>query len=323
MSNKSTGLIITVFATLIMAAGPASAQEPEAVVDDIVVTARRSGAPIWEVTRDGSTVLLVGEIGGVPEATPWSPAALEAATARSQRVMSGTGVRGSLSDVFRLIWRMRTLTRLPGDTTSGDYLQPEWQARLGAIEARVGEDYSRRSFLLTPGDLLEEGAGYGRDTTDDAGDVVRRAARKARVPVKSVEAAMRGSQLVEDLLSAPPQTRLVCMHAAIQAAEAGPEATLARGRAWTRFEVAEVMASPIQQALEQCWPWGDPSIGPELKTTWTAAIETALTETGVTMAVAPLGVLAEPGGVLDRLEAQGLTIEGPPWKAEAGDPAGT
>lgn len=309
--------LVSVFAAgLITASGvPVAAQEPaEAVVDDIVVTARRSGAPIWEVTRDGATVLLVGEIGGIPEATPWSAAALEAATARSQRVMSGTGVRASLSDIFRLVWRSRTLMRLPGDTTAADYLQPEWQARLEAIEARVDEDYGRKSFLLTPGDLLRDGAGYGRDTVDDAGDVVRRAAREARIPVRSVEPEMRGNQLVEDLLTAPPQTRLICMHSAIQAAEAGPEAVLARGRAWTRFQVAEVMASPIQQALEQCWPWGDPSIGPALKTAWTSAIETALTETGVTMAVAPLGVLAEAGGVLDRLEAQGAEIEGPEWK---------
>lgn len=292
----------------------AEPQEEATTLDEIVVLARRSGAPIWEVTRDGATVLLVGEISGVPEATPWSPAALEAATARSQRVMSGTGVKGSFSDILRLIWRSRTLTRLPNETTSADYLEPDWQARLDAIEARVDEDYSRKSFLLTAGDLLRDGTGYGRDTSDDAGDVVRRAARRARTPVTSVQAQMQGDQLVEDLLTAPPETRLVCMHAAIQAAEAGPPAVLARGQAWTRFQVAEVMASPIQQALEQCWPWGDPAIGPELKTAWTTAIQTALTETGVTMAVAPLGVLAEAGGVLDRLEAQGAEIEGPEWK---------
>ncbi len=316
---KRLGVVLSV-AALGLTATPAPAQTPpvEAVstLDDIIVTARRSGAPIWEVSRDGGTVILVGEISGVPEATPWSPLALEAATARSQRVMSGIGVRGSLSDVFRLVWRMRTLTRLPGETTSADYLEPEWQARLDAIETRIDEDYSRKSFLLTAGDLLRDGAGYGEDTTDDAGEVVRRAARKAGAPVRAVEAETRGDQMVEDLLAAPPQTRLACMHAAIRAAEAGPEATLARGRAWTRLQIAEVMASPIQQALEQCWPWGDPTLGPSLKTAWVTSIETALTEPGVTMAVAPLGLLAEPGGVLDRLEAQGAVIDGPAWKAD-------
>lgn len=316
MTRTWTGLILM---AALASAVPAAAQEADAQadqLDEIVVVARRSGAPLWEVTRDGGTVLLVGDIGGVPEATPWSPVSLEAATRRSQRVISGVGVRGSLSDVFRLIWRMRTLTRLPNDTTSADYLEPAWQARLDAIEARVDEDYSRQSFLLTPGDLLRDAAGYGRDTTDDAGDVVRRAARGGRTPIRAVEAETRGDQMIEDLLTAPPATRLACMHAAIQAAEAGPEAVLARGQAWTRLQVAAVMASPIQQALEQCWPWGDPALGPSLKTAWVAAIETALTEPGVTMAVAPLGLLAEPGGVLDQLEAEGLDVVGPPWKAE-------
>lgn len=311
---------IAVFAWLVAFATalPAGAQDAgEAVVDDIIVTARRSGAPIWEVTRDGATVLLVGEIVKVPEATPWSAAALEAATARSQRVMSGIGIRGSVSDLFRLMWRARTLTRLPNGTTSADHLPPEWQARLTALEARYDRDYSRDSFLIASSKLLRDDLRFNRDTADDAGDVVRRAAREARIPVRSVQGEVRGDALVEGLLTVPPSTQVPCMQAAIAAAEAGPEAVLARGRAWTRFEVAAVMASPVQQALEQCWPWGDPTLGPQLKTAWVTAIEGALTETGVTMAVAPLGLLAEPGGVLDRLESQGATIEGPEWKAGA------
>ena len=318
MATKSRLIGFAVLSMIVMSTPMlAHAQTPDDsvdTVDEIVVEARRSGAPIWEVTRDGATVLLVGEINGVPEATPWSASALEAATARSRRVMSGIGVQGSFRDLLRVMWRMRTLATLPGNTTSADYLEPQWQARLDAIETRVDEDYSRESFLFAAGNLLRDGAGYGRDTADDAGDVVRRAARKARVPVRSVEAETRGDKLVDDLLTAPPASRLPCIYAAIEAAEAGPEAVLARGRAWTRFEVTEVMKSPVQKALAVCWPWGDPELGPQLKTAWTSAIEEALTQTGVTMAVAPLGLLAESGGVLDRLESQGAVIEGPEWK---------
>lgn len=319
MATKSRLIGFAVLSVIVittpMLAQAQTVDESVDTVDEIVVEARRSGAPIWEVTRDGATVLLVGEINGVPEATPWSASALEAATARSRRVMSGIGVQGSFRDLLRVMWRMRTLATLPGNTTSADYLEPQWQARLDAIETRVDEDYSRESFLFAAGNLLRDGAGYGRDTADDAGDVVRRAARKSRVPVRSVEAETRGDKLVDDLLTAPPASRLPCMYAAIEAAEAGPEAVLARGRAWTRFEVTEVMKSPVQRALEVCWPWGDPELGPQLKTAWTSAIEEALAQTGVTMAVAPLGLLAESGGVLDRLEAQGAVIEGPEWKA--------
>ncbi|HUH23592.1 MAG TPA: TraB/GumN family protein, partial [Brevundimonas sp.] len=62
------------------------------------------------------------------------------------------------------------------------------------------------------------------------------------------------------------------------------------------------------------WPWGDPEIAPLLRRQWAEAVQTALGEAGVTMAVAQLRVLAEPDGVLDRLEAQGYEIEGPEWK---------
>ncbi|MNH59808.1 hypothetical protein D3C73_116830 [compost metagenome] len=75
------------------------------------------------------------------------------------------------------------------------------------------------------------------------------------------------------------------------------------------------MAQPLEQALGLCWPWGDPEIAPLLRRQWAEAVQTALGDPGVTMAVAQLRVLAEPDGVLDRLETQGYEIEGPAWKA--------
>ena len=52
-----------------------------------------------------------------------------------------------------------------------------------------------------------------------------------------------------------------------------------------------------------------------MRTLWAQATTRALTQAGVTLAVAPLRILAEPGGVLDQLEAQGLDPRGPEWKA--------
>ena len=49
---------------------------------------------------------------------------------------------------------------------------------------------------------------------------------------------------------------------------------------------------------------------------WRTATQTALAQPGVTMGVASLRILAEPGGVLDQLEAEGLDVRGPDWKAE-------
>ena len=321
-----TGVVAAICGVLALSAGVAgaAAQAPSAQtspaeaaseVEPIVVTARRSGAPMWTVTAGDSTVLLVGAIDGVPRSVAWRPDALEAATLRADRILLGTGVDGSLSDILRLIWRSRTLMRLPEGRTSADYLSPEWEARLDALEARYRVDHSRKSFLFSSRDLLTDQLDFDRDTADDAGDVVRRAARKARIPLQAVTGG-RGDQLVEDLLTAPPERLVPCMQAAIEATEAGAGPVQQRGEDWTRFRVRAVLDSPLEKALGRCWPWADPELAPLLYQQWTDAITTAMQEPRITLAVAPVRLLGETGGVLDRLEAEGFEIEGPVWRED-------
>ncbi|WP_333592605.1 TraB/GumN family protein [Brevundimonas sp.] len=299
----------------------ARAQTPDAdpslstdAVEDVIVAARRSGAPMWEITRGDATLILVGDLNGTPDDLDWRPDALEAATARVQRVMTPPAGRVSGSDFLRLIWRIRTIGTLPQGVDHADYLGADWNARLEAVMAdERNETWRRRSPVMLSFDLLKDRAGYRRGDRL-AGDAVRRAARKARIPVRSV-GFVRGDEIIESLIAQPPEAYAPCIRASIEAAEAGPDGFRARAEAWRRWRVAEVVASPLDRALFQCWPYGDPSIGPQLNGLWVEAIDGALNETGVTLAVAPLRLLAESGGVLDRLDAAGFEIVGPAWKA--------
>lgn len=298
---------------------PALAQEasapPVTTVDEIVVTARRTDAPIWEVTRGDSTLILVGAISGVPRDVEWRPEALEAAARRSQRILFPQEGRASVSDVLRLIWRIRTIARLPNGTTTADYLEPEVQARLETVMADQKNDKWRTESLMGLSmDLMSDKAGYERGRTRNATDVIRKVARDARIPVRPV-GTVRGDEIIDNLITAPPTTYAACLGTALSAAEAGPEGAAIRIAAWKARRVPEVMAQPLEQALGLCWPWGDPEIAPLLRRQWAEAVQTALGEPGVTMAVAQLRVLAEPEGVLDTLAGQGYEIEGPDWKA--------
>jgi TraB/PrgY/gumN family len=318
---KSVAVVLSAFALL--SAAPALAQNPAPTVetqatdrlDDIVVLARRSGAPMWTVTRGDSTLILVGAISGVPRDLSWRPDDLQAAAARADLVLTPQEGRASMTDLFRLIWRSRTVALLPGETTTADYLSADWQTRLDAVMAgERGEAWRRQSLLFLSIDLLRHKAGYSmRRDGPDAVDVVRRAARTARVTVRPI-GIVRGDEIVESLIASPPSAHLPCLQSAILAAEAGPEAARDRAEDWRALRVADVVASPIDAALNQCWPWGDPDIAPQLRQHWAAAIETALVAPGVTLGVAPIRLLAETGGVLDGLEARGLEIQGPVWK---------
>ncbi len=293
---------------------PAAAQDAASdSVEEVVVTARTSGAPIWTVRTETGVVLLVGEIRNVPKATPWYPDRLERAAGGAQRIILGTKAKVSPGDILRLIFAGGKLTKLPDERVAADYLDAKRLARLRAIEVRYGQDYDRRNFLITSFDLLSRRLAFSKDTGDDATDVVRKAARRADIATRPV-GEVRGEDMLDNLFAAAPETHLPCLDAAMAAAEIGPEIVTARGKAWTGFDVPGVMANPLETALGRCWPWTDNQLGAELRGQWVAALDEAVKQTGVTLAVVPIRVLAEEGGVLDQLQRRDLDISGPRWR---------
>ena len=310
------GLMTMLLAGAVAAASPAaSAVDPSAADqanDEIVVTARRSGAPMWTIQTRAGVVILVGEIAGVPKATPWRPERLEGATDRAQRVILGTKAKVSPGDILRLIFKGGALTKLPKGRVAADYLDAKQMVRLHALETRIDQDYARANFLMTAFDLLSKRLSFNKDTADDASDVVRKAARQSKIPTQPV-GEVRGEDMLDNLFAAAPETHIPCLEAAMAATEAGGDVVTDRGRAWTEFDVPAVMANPLEEALGRCWPWTTDGFGTELRQTWVGAIREASGQPGVTLAVVPLRILAEKDGVLDQLKSQGLPISGPAW----------
>jgi uncharacterized protein YbaP (TraB family) len=308
-------------AALLLLAAPVQAQErvEAAAGEDIVVTARRSGAPMWEVRSGDTTLILVGDLAAVPKTTPWRPEQLEAATRGADAVILGARTSVSVGDVFRLIFKGGRLTKLPDKRTIADYLSADEQARLVRLYEPGDDSFERRNLLLTAFNLLTRKLRFNRDTADDAGDVVRRAAKRADKRTRPV-GTVKGGELLDSLFAAAPETHKPCLMAAIAAAEAGPEVVERRGRAWIERDVPAVLASPVERALARCWPWSDNQLGQDLRGQWITALDEALVRPGTTLAVVPIRVLAEPNGLLDALSGRGLRVTGPEWCAVATQP---
>lgn len=296
-----------------VAIAPAAAAQEQVSANSIVVSAQRSGAPMWTIDTPTGTVILVGEIVAVPESTPWQPDRLEDATQAATRVILGFRSRVSPGDVLRLIFAGGRITRLPDDTVASDYLGADELARLAALEEEYDQDYARKSFLITSYDLLSRRLRFTRDTGRDASDVVRRAARRADVPAEPV-GSVRGEDMLDNLADADPRDHLPCLDAAMTATEIGPDLIERRGADWRAYDVPAVMANPLEVALGRCWPWTDDELGTDLRERWVTAIDGATRESGVTLAVVPLRLLAETDGVLDSLQAGGHLIAGPAWR---------
>ncbi len=303
---------LSVFAAMLACAIPAQAQTAQ-TENEIVVSAKRSGAPMWTIDTPTGTILLVGEIRAIPKSTPWEPDRLRDATSEASRVILRAAPKFSPGDVLRLIFRGGKFTKLPDGRVAASYLTVAQRARLAALEARYKADYDRGSFLMSAFDLLARRLDFDNDTTDDATDIVQKAASKADIPIVRPE-RFRGEDLLDNLAAAPPASHIKCLEAAMTATEAGQLIIEARGNNWRRFDIPAVMANPLELALNTCWPWADDDLGGEIRDQWTRLISEASTTQGVTLAVVPLGVLAEKQGVLDQLEARGFSVAGPEWR---------
>ncbi len=315
--KKSVTLFASVFCGFFCSVSPLAAQSSDPSEpppqNAIVVTAQRSGAPMWTIDTASGTIILVGEIAAVPKATPWQPDRLKEVAGEAQRVIIRAQPKVSPGDVFRLIFSGGSFTKLPKKSVAADYLDEAQLARLSALETTYDKDYARGSFLMTAFDLLARRLDFDDETTKDATDIVRKAADKADVPIIRPE-RFRGEDLLDDLAAAEPASHIPCLEAAMTATEIGSELIEKRGDDWRSFDVPAVMANPLEIALGQCWPWADQELGTEIRDQWTGMIAEAGGETGVTLAVVPLRVLAEENGVLDQLEAEGFPVAGPDWR---------
>jgi hypothetical protein len=297
-------------------APPAAAAGDQAQADEILIIGRRSGAPMWRVTGEDATVVLVGGINGVSKSTKWDPESLIEALRRADRVMfpQSMALTASIFNAFGWIAKWNKMSSLPKGQNLAQFVAPDHIRRLAALEARgMGkEGFEGRHPLHLARDLQDKAKG-DIDYSRNAADYVARAVKKYDLPV-AVDPITRGKAkpVVKDLFASSPQEHVPCLVDSIAAAEAGPAAVQARSDAWAARRVKEVLASPAEGFHNSCWPHGA-GLGPS-RDDLVAQMRQLLGEKGVTVAVLGLRSLAESGGILDSLQAAGYDIQGPEWK---------
>ncbi|HEY7810827.1 MAG TPA: TraB/GumN family protein [Allosphingosinicella sp.] len=282
-------------------------------VEEIVVTGRKSGVPMWTVRSDTTTLVLVGTIEGVSKTTKWDPVALTETLRRADRVWfpEMQGFTASLFSAIGWIAKYNAMGSLPKAQSLSHFASPSDMTRLAALSARkmARSDYDRRHPLHLSRDLQDRAKG-DIDFGQSAAMYVRRAVSKYKLNMVPIPRS-KAKPLVKDLFASTPADHLPCLQASISLAEAGPAAVQARSDAWASRRVQDVLNSPAQATHEQCWPAELISnAGPDL----TSELTALLAEPKVTLAVLSLRTLAGKDAILDRLQAAGYDIQGPSWK---------
>jgi hypothetical protein len=310
--GAALGLIVAVCAG---AVGPAQAQQQptNSAVEEIVVTARRTGIPVWKVTGPKTTIVLIGSIEGVSKDTRWDPGALTETLRRADRVMfpSAIGLTASPLAVFGILWKARKMASLPKGQTLDQLMPAEQFQRLLALKNRgVLKAGFERSHPLFVAERLRDVAAGKRGYGPGATRFVQKAVSKykiKRVPITTYKA----KPILNDFFASPPRNYVPCLMASVALVEAGPGAVKARSDAWAERRVPDVLASTAEKTSEACSPknWGIIPVA-DLR----PQIRQLMSQPQLTVAVVSLGSLAERGGVLDDLSAAGFEVQGPRWR---------
>ncbi len=315
----AAGLVALVFASAapaqkMPAAAAQKAGGDRAQAEDIIVTGRRSGVPMWTVRSDSTTLVLVGGINGVSKTTRWDPAALIEALRKSDRVMFPQSYALTASPFRAIGWiaKWNKMGSLPKGQSLTAIAGPQAARRLAALQSRgmVRADYDRRHPLHLSMDIRDKAKGdidYSRDVADYARSAAKKHKLAEVVPIQRSKA----KPVVKDLFASTPQDHLPCLEASLTLAEAGPAAIQARSDAWAARRVRDVLSSSADPVYERCWPSG---VFAEREVGLLQQMKQLLAEPQVTVAVLSLRTLAEKDGLLDGLEAAGFDIQGPSWK---------
>lgn len=301
-------------ATLASAAQPsAPAPHTTAQSEEIVVTATRSGIPVWRVTGPRTTIVLVGSIRNVAAGTRWDPAPLEAALMKSDRIMFPelTGFSLGLFSAVGALNKWRKHATLPEGQTLESMMTPGEFARLVALRNKgvLKAGFERKHPFHLARSLISATAGK---RAPDADSYVRRVARKNKL--KMVPLAQGDSKaLMADLFGSHPRTHIPCLMDAVALAEAGRGAVKARSDAWAERRVPDAQASVASRFERTCFPQGS-RFETARERGLSGAVRGLLAQPQVTIAVVSLDSLATRGGVLDDLVAAGFDVRGPRWK---------
>ena len=281
--------------------------------EEIVVTARRTGIPVWRATRGGSTLILVGTIDDIARGTPWNAGALAATVCRSDRVMypQSVGLRASPFQMIGWLAKWKKQSKLPTGQSLSVLLNGRDRDRLARLSAQglAPRNWDRMHPLhlaFEMRDILGKRTGLA----PRAAVTVDQAARKHKVTRVAI-ARGRASPFAREFFASSPRDHLGCLTATLAMSEAGPSELRRRSLAWSNRRVASALSSPVEAVEKQCWP---ATSGIRLSGDLAVTATRVLAGSGTTVAVIDLGALAERDGLLDRLQAVGIHIDGPDWR---------
>jgi uncharacterized protein YbaP (TraB family) len=311
-------------ASIAFAAAPAPTPAPAPTlpvqdwtnIESVTVTAPPPGPALWHIQKGNSDVWILATVGPLPKGLTWDSSEVAGLMKGANAVLlPPRGKVGFFEGSWFLLTSLSTLEQ-PDGTTLESTLPEPLKSRFIATRKRIDEDADRYDSYLGGVAALRLESDYwdhAKLTPYEPQNTIEHLASHAGASARPV-AEYPAMSVVKDVPKMSPQAHLRCMEYAIGDIEGQEAHAVAAAQAWATGNLAVVKANYVETKLDDCFQQNNAYAA--LRETairdMTNAIVAALNKPGRTVVAMPMGFLLRKGAVLERLEAAGLTVQGPP-----------
>ena len=310
----------SLIASCLIAAAPAPVQDTPPIndwsnIETVIVTAKAPGPALWHVAKGNSEVWILPMVQPLPTDLKWNSDEIRVLLRGAHALLLPPGAQvGLFEGAWFLLTGMGTLEQ-PDGVSLESTLPDALRKRFVVQREQIHEDADRYEKYLPAiaALMLESDYWKASDLNIYAPQrTIERLASSEGVSSHAV-ALYPAMDVIHDVPKMSAGAHLACLEFALNDIDIESAHAVAAAQAWAVGDLAGMKANYSETKLDACLAQNNAyavlrerAIGDMTK-----AIASALERPGKSFALVPMGTFLRKGGVLERLNAAGLTISGP------------
>ncbi len=294
----------------------------QAVLEEVVVTGRRPGPPLWRVINGERTLWVFAVLSPLHKDLSWDADSVAHILSESQAYLEAPQVSASTSNPFKALGIMRKLgraERLPKGTTLKTLLEPELYARLETAHQRYApkDDKILRLKPLFAANKLHAAALQKVGLRDSARiyKTLRKMAKRAGLEVTASVGEVDVDRVIEVIEGIPHEAQLRCLHETLQSVTEDIQGAMVRANAWATGDATALRALDYPDVESTCHNAVNANEFARAATTrareqWLVRARQVLNEHTSAFASLPVYEVIGEDGLLGRLAAEGYQLRG-------------
>ncbi|RXR08486.1 TraB/GumN family protein [Pseudoxanthomonas composti] len=310
---------------------PVPSEAPITDLEAMVVSGVQPGPGLWKVSRQGHTLWVLGTAAPLPKRMEWRSKEVEDTIAQSQELLLAPTMTVSTGrGMFRSLFLVPSLLKArknPDGKTLQDVVPPDQYARWSVLKARyIGRDKGVESWrpVFAAAELYEAAMKRSALSMDNVvREEVIKQAKRAGVPVTAsvVTFTLDDPKAAIKEFQRTGLQDTACFARTLDVIETDIEAMRERANAWAVGDIQALRRNPQRDQYSACMAavsesgiarkFGADTLRQQSLDLWLSKAEAALQKNTTSFGLLPLGLLLEPGNLMDRLKAKGYTVTAP------------